>query len=137
MLIYCMYRISRDDECSILFSQRTSSTISETLEKLKVRAESGASDHDADLEYVQSDDWKHQKKHIFVLSQSGKPIYSRYGSELLALVHIYYIFIAGNNNSYMSASVLDIVGLFTNQKGPNFVIILMPKLSPFDENYFM
>lgn len=98
------------------FLQRTSSTISETLEKLKVRAESGASDHDADLEYVQSDDWKHQKKHIFVLSQSGKPIYSRYGSELLALVHIYYIFIAGNNNSYMSASVLDIVELFTNQK---------------------
>ena len=82
MPIYCLYRILRDDECSILFSQRTSSTISETLEKLKVRAESGASDHDADLEYVQSDDWKHQKKHIFVLSQSGKPIYSRYGSEL-------------------------------------------------------
>ena len=113
VLYYC---ILLDDECSLLFSQRTSSTISETLEKLKVRAESGASDHDADLEYVQSDDWKHQKKHIFVLSQSGKPIYSRYGSERLALVHIYYIFIAGNNNSYMSASVLDIVELFTNQK---------------------
>ena len=119
------------------FLQRTSSTISETLEKLKVRAESGASDHDADLEYVQSDDWKHQKKHIFVLSQSGKPIYSRYGSELLALVHINYIFIAGNNNSYMSARVYRYCWTFYQSKRPNFVIISMPKLSPFDENYFM
>ena len=30
---------------------------------------------------VESDLWKSHKKHVFVFSRSGKPIYSRYGSE--------------------------------------------------------
>ena len=46
---------------------------------------------------VESDLWKGHKKHIFIFSRSGKPIYSRYGSEeqlvtkfgvMLALVSI-------------------------------------------------
>uniref|UniRef100_A0A1B6DQG5 Vacuolar fusion protein MON1 homolog n=2 Tax=Clastoptera arizonana TaxID=38151 RepID=A0A1B6DQG5_9HEMI len=30
---------------------------------------------------INSKDWKEKKKHIFILSSAGKPVYSRYGSE--------------------------------------------------------
>lgn len=29
------------------------------------------------LDYVHTEEWKKQKKHIFILSEAGKPIYSR------------------------------------------------------------
>lgn len=32
-------------------------------------------------EYWQNTEWKERKKHVFILSAAGKPIYSRYGSE--------------------------------------------------------
>ena len=32
-------------------------------------------------EDVTSESWRQHRKHIFVLSEAGKPIYSRYGSE--------------------------------------------------------
>ncbi|KDR23174.1 protein SAND isoform X1 [Zootermopsis nevadensis] len=32
-------------------------------------------------EYWQNPEWKERKKHVFILSAAGKPIYSRYGSE--------------------------------------------------------
>ncbi|CAG5118875.1 unnamed protein product [Candidula unifasciata] len=35
----------------------------------------------SDSDYVNSLEWKQQRKHIFILSDSGKPIYSRHGSE--------------------------------------------------------
>ncbi|XP_059152254.1 protein SAND-like isoform X3 [Physella acuta] len=35
----------------------------------------------SETDYVNSLEWKQQKKHIFILSESGKPIYSRHGSE--------------------------------------------------------
>ncbi|CAL1532083.1 unnamed protein product [Lymnaea stagnalis] len=35
----------------------------------------------SETDYVNSIEWKQQKKHIFILSDSGKPIYSRHGSE--------------------------------------------------------
>ncbi|KAK4304254.1 hypothetical protein Pmani_013009 [Petrolisthes manimaculis] len=36
---------------------------------------------DVDEEYLQSVDWLQKEKHIFILSESGKPIYTRYGKE--------------------------------------------------------
>jgi hypothetical protein len=43
---------------------------------------------------IESQEWKDHKKHIFILSSSGKPIYSRYGDEsqqssLLGLVQAF------------------------------------------------
>ncbi|XP_017773543.1 PREDICTED: vacuolar fusion protein MON1 homolog A [Nicrophorus vespilloides] len=35
----------------------------------------------SDDDYIRSKDWLEKKKHIFVLSSAGKPIYSRYGIE--------------------------------------------------------
>ncbi|KAK8722071.1 hypothetical protein OTU49_012464 [Cherax quadricarinatus] len=34
-----------------------------------------------DEEYLQSTDWLQKEKHVFILSESGKPIYTRYGKE--------------------------------------------------------
>lgn len=34
-----------------------------------------------DDDYIRSEDWLSKRKHIFVLSSAGKPIYSRYGNE--------------------------------------------------------
>ncbi|KAL2091213.1 hypothetical protein ACEWY4_013476 [Coilia grayii] len=42
--------------------------------------EGGVRDKDKD-EDVTSDAWRAHRKHVFVLSEAGKPIYSRYGSE--------------------------------------------------------
>lgn len=36
-----------------------------------------------DEEYLQSVDWLQKEKHIFILSESGKPIYTRYGTAVL------------------------------------------------------
>ena len=32
-----------------------------------------------DEEYLQSPEWIQKEKHVFILSESGKPIYTRYG----------------------------------------------------------
>lgn len=32
-------------------------------------------------EYVHSASWRNQKRHIFILTEAGKPVYSRHGSE--------------------------------------------------------
>ncbi|XP_067932377.1 protein SAND-like [Watersipora subatra] len=65
----------------VLLSTATN-TIAESFERLKTeRTDSFISETDSELEFVQSDEWKYKRKHIFVLSQSGKPIYSRYGNE--------------------------------------------------------
>lgn len=42
------------------------------------RRESVLSDKEED---ITSDSWKQHRKHIFVFSDAGKPIYSRYGTE--------------------------------------------------------
>ncbi|XP_005090495.1 protein SAND [Aplysia californica] len=35
----------------------------------------------SDIEDVNSLEWKQQRRHIFIISESGKPVYSRHGSE--------------------------------------------------------
>ena len=35
----------------------------------------------ADFNYLSDDEWLAKDKHVFVLSESGKPIYSRFGDE--------------------------------------------------------
>lgn len=37
-----------------------------------------------DEEDVNSPNWKNQKKHVFILSESGKPVYSRYWNFYIA-----------------------------------------------------
>lgn len=36
---------------------------------------------DVEIDYVHTQEWRNKKKHVFILSKAGKPIYSRYGKE--------------------------------------------------------
>lgn len=48
-------------------------------EVVSIEAEQIAGDLDKDeCDELNNPEWKNQKKHIFVLSEAGKPIYSRY-----------------------------------------------------------
>ncbi|ELT95737.1 hypothetical protein CAPTEDRAFT_164017 [Capitella teleta] len=38
-------------------------------------------EQEEEVEYVHSQEWRQHRKHVFILSQSGKPIYSRHGDE--------------------------------------------------------
>jgi vacuolar fusion protein MON1 len=35
------------------------------------------------IQDIQSQEWIRHKKHFFIISSSGKPVYSRYGDELM------------------------------------------------------
>ncbi len=59
-----------------------------------------------ETEYVHSAEWKGHRKHVFILSQAGKPIYSRYSfclsclafeRKLRMFVFICIKALAGNN----------------------------------------
>ena len=53
---------------------------------VSIEAEQIAGDLDKDeCDELNSPEWKNQKKHIFVLSEAGKPIYSRYFFQFLKL----------------------------------------------------
>ncbi|XP_067684520.1 vacuolar fusion protein MON1 homolog A-like [Haliotis asinina] len=64
--------------------QTETKDLSNAVDKLSVEGKVSA--EEAQVEELNDDDvntlhWKCQRKHIFILSESGKPVYSRYGSE--------------------------------------------------------
>lgn len=82
-------------------------------------------------EDVTAENWRQHRKHVFVLSEAGKPIYSRYGSEealsstmgvMMALVS----FIQSGDNSIRSVySGIEIN--FTPSINPTIINILLKK----------
>lgn len=48
----------------------------EELKALNISSENKSKEED-----VSSDAWRSHRKHVFVLSEAGKPIYTRYGTE--------------------------------------------------------
>ncbi|XP_070535609.1 vacuolar fusion protein MON1 homolog A-like [Ptychodera flava] len=63
-------------------------------------------------EDVQSAEWKSHKKHIFILSEAGKPIYSRYGAEdrlvtLMGVMQALVSFVQADKNSIRSITAGD------------------------------
>lgn len=48
-------------------------------EEAAVEAEDGEEEDCVDEEYLHSPEWIQKEKHVFILSESGKPIYTRYG----------------------------------------------------------
>ncbi|XP_050691727.1 vacuolar fusion protein MON1 homolog A-like isoform X2 [Eriocheir sinensis] len=50
-------------------------------EEAAVEAEDGEEEDCVDEEYLHSPEWIQKEKHVFILSESGKPIYTRYGKE--------------------------------------------------------
>ncbi|KAJ9580107.1 hypothetical protein L9F63_004249, partial [Diploptera punctata] len=67
--------IPEDSKSVILISQ-----FIETAEVASQLSETSLTSNEEE-EYWQNPEWKERKKHIFILSAAGKPIYSRYGSE--------------------------------------------------------
>ncbi|KAI8764181.1 vacuolar fusion protein MON1 A [Biomphalaria glabrata] len=64
----------------------------------------------ADTDYVNSPEWKRQKKHIFILSESGKPIYSRHGNEdklvtIMGVMQALVSFVADSNKDTLRSIV--------------------------------
>uniref|UniRef100_T1IV58 Vacuolar fusion protein MON1 homolog n=1 Tax=Strigamia maritima TaxID=126957 RepID=T1IV58_STRMM len=62
---------------------------------------------DDDFEYIQSSEWRHKKKHIFILSEAGKPIYSHHGKEdklvtLMGVIQALISHIQNNNDTLRS-----------------------------------
>ncbi|KAK7483687.1 hypothetical protein BaRGS_00025120 [Batillaria attramentaria] len=58
-------------------SQMQNVSIADKQEAVELAAPPFSSDD----EDVNSPEWKNQKKHVFILSESGKPVYSRHGNE--------------------------------------------------------
>ncbi|XP_076448085.1 protein SAND-like isoform X2 [Babylonia areolata] len=56
-------------------------SVSNATEKEDVVPQLSVSQLSLDEEDVNTPEWKNQKKHVFILSESGKPVYSRHGKE--------------------------------------------------------
>ncbi|TRY72802.1 hypothetical protein DNTS_009506 [Danionella cerebrum] len=92
---------------------------SEFLSEDPLTESAGVSDRNED---VTSESWRSHRKHVFVLSEAGKPIYSRYGNEealsstmgvMMALVS----FVQASGNTIQSIFTDDHTVVFL-QKGP-------------------
>ncbi|XP_048739564.1 vacuolar fusion protein MON1 homolog A-like isoform X2 [Ostrea edulis] len=93
-----------------------------------------------ELDETQTAEWRQKKKHIFILSESGKPVYSRYGNEdklvtimglLQALVSFVHdsnkdnirCFIAGDHKFvFLVRDHLILVGVCSSQDSPHQIL---------------
>lgn len=74
-----------------------------------------------DEDIVNSKDWLNRKKHIFVLSSAGKPIYSRYGNEdklawLFGVMQTLVSFVQTGDDTIKSIHAGDTLFVFLNKK---------------------
>lgn len=72
-------------------------------------------------EAIDMPDWKNKKKHVFILSTSGKPIYSRYGSEdklvtIFGVMQALVSFVQSNNDTIQSIRAGDTKFVFLVQE---------------------
>lgn len=70
-----------------------------------------------DDDYMRNKEWLSKKKHIFVLSSAGKPIYSRYGNEdklatLYGVMQALVSFVQDQNDSIQSIHAGDTLFVF-------------------------
>lgn len=64
------------------FSSEKSKELADSQESLIPTAVERSATHTVEtVDYLQDNDWKQHKKHIFILSEAGKPIYSLHGNE--------------------------------------------------------
>lgn len=74
-----------------------------------------------DEDIVNSNDWLSRKKHVFVLSSAGKPIYSRYGNEdklawLFGVMQTLVSFVQMDDDTIKSIHAGDTLFVFLNKK---------------------
>ncbi|GFR72861.1 vacuolar fusion protein MON1 homolog A-like [Elysia marginata] len=80
----------------------------------------------SETDYVNSLEWKQQKKHIFILSESGKPIYSRHGSEdklvtIMGVMQALVSFVQDDKDNLRSIVAGDHTFVFMNRDHLTFV----------------
>ncbi|CAD6999685.1 vacuolar fusion protein MON1 homolog A [Ceratitis capitata] len=66
---------------SLPISNSTSTVSGEIVNSLSAATLDEGDDDDAQFDYMHDSVWRGQKKHIFILSEAGKPIYSLHGNE--------------------------------------------------------
>lgn len=74
-----------------------------------------------DEDIVNSKDWLDRKKHVFVLSSAGKPIYSRYGNEdklawLFGVMQTLVSFVQAGDDTIKSIHAGDTLFVFLTKK---------------------
>ncbi|KAJ8302197.1 hypothetical protein KUTeg_021184 [Tegillarca granosa] len=69
---------SNEDASSNELSSKEISDVTEEVSKPEVPELNSA---EFDEDDVQTPEWRNQKKHVFILSEAGKPVYSRHGTE--------------------------------------------------------
>lgn len=77
-------------------------------------------------EITMSDTWRHEQKHIFILSDAGKPIYSRHGDEdelssLMAVMQAHVSFVHDLKDNIRAVHTADTTIVFLN-KGPLILV---------------
>lgn len=77
---------------------------------------------------MQCKEWLAQKKHVFVLSQAGKPIYSRYSSEdklvtIMGVMQALVSFVQSENDMIRSVHAGDTNLVFV-VKGPLILVMV-------------
>nr|CAD7567396.1 unnamed protein product [Timema californicum] len=68
----------RENEMAKVTSHLSETSLTSNEDAMTTVTSGGAN---SDEEHWQNPDWKCKKKHVFILSAAGKPIYSRYGNE--------------------------------------------------------
>ncbi|XP_067002562.1 vacuolar fusion protein MON1 homolog [Anabrus simplex] len=71
-------KLMKNDEVEEVASQLSETSLTSNEEGNTAATPVGSMPEE---EYWSSTEWKERKKHVFILSAAGKPIYSRYGSE--------------------------------------------------------
>lgn len=68
-------------EKEIIVENETESKPPETLNEVRMKRAESVQERQNSVEDMDDLSWKNHKKHIFILSEAGKPIYTRYGNE--------------------------------------------------------
>lgn len=76
-----------------------------------------AQDHDCLEDYLHDSNWLNQKKHVFILSSAGKPIYSLHGNEdklssLFGVMQALVSFVQSNNDTIKAINAAGVKFVF-------------------------
>jgi len=81
----------------------------ETLDEVRMKRAESIQERQSSVEDMNDPVWKGHKKHVFILSEAGKPIYTRYGNEenlvtMMGLMQAIISFVQDNKDSIKCVS---------------------------------
>ncbi|XP_055371457.1 vacuolar fusion protein MON1 homolog A [Condylostylus longicornis] len=116
------------------FSSNRSKDLTSSTENLLDDSASGSSQYSTADEYYIDKEWLMQKKHVFILSDAGKPIYSLHGSEdklasIFGIMQALVSFVQGSNDAIQSIHANGIKFVFMVRNSLILVAASRSKLS--------